>query len=136
MWRHARKLQSWQGVRFVLVGLAQLALDTGLFVLMTAAGLPPAIANPISRGLVVVAGFWMHGSYTFAEAGVPKTRWPYLARFLPAWVVLTTIGTVALAVIKSNDGLHATWIAKPLVDGLLAVMSYFTLRRWVFRRSV
>ncbi len=131
-----RKIGAWQGTRFILVGLAQLALDSGLFILLTAVGLTPAIANPLSRGVVVIAGFWMHGSYTFAESGVPKLGRGYMTRFFPAWIVLTIIGTVVLAVIKSQAGLHATWVAKPLVDGMLAIISFFTLRRWVFRSTV
>ena len=135
MRRLARKIGSWQSARFILVGVAQLALDSGLFVALTWAGLAPSIANPISRCIVVIIGFWMHGSYTFAESGVPKLGRGYMARFFPAWIVLTLIGTLVLASVKSHAGLHAAWIAKPLVDGVLAVISYLTLRRWVFRSA-
>lgn len=135
MRHHVRKLCSWQGTRFILVGVAQLVIDSTLFIVLTAAGMSPAFANPISRCTVVIAGFWMHGRYTFAESGVPKLGPGYMARFFPAWIGLTIIGTLVLAGIKIHAGLHATWIAKPFVDALLAVISFFTLRRWVFRAS-
>lgn len=122
-----------QGVRFVIAGLAQLAVDWLLFVALTGLGIPTGVANPVSRCLVVAMGFWLHSVYTFAESGVTKLNRERALRFFPAWIALTLSGTLVLVVVRHTLGLHATWIAKPVVDACLAVVSFVVLRSWVFR---
>ena len=46
---------------------------------------------------------------------------------------LTIVGTVALSAIESQHGLQSTWLAKPAIEVVLAITSYFILRHWVFR---
>jgi putative flippase GtrA len=133
MLRRLSALHAAPGVRFVLAGLAQLALDWGLFVVLTTLAVPVAIANPASRLCVVAFGFWLHGVYTFADGGVANLGWGQLRRYAPTWIALTTLGTVALAAIEPRFGLQAAWIAKPLVEAVLAVASFFALRHFVFR---
>ena len=127
------RLHASSSVRFVLAGLAQLALDWGLFVVLTTLGVPVAVANPVARLCVVAFGFWLHGVYTFAQAGTTNLGWGQLARYFPTWLVLTAIGTVALAMIEPRFGLQAAWLAKPLIEAVLAVVSFLVLRYWVFR---
>ena len=126
-------LHARPGVRFVIAGLTQLALDWGLFVLLTTLGVPVAAANPAARLCVVAFGFWLHGVYTFADDGQHNLGWAQLSRYAPTWIALTTAGTLALAAIESRFGLQVTWIAKPAVEAVLAVVSFFALRHWVFR---
>jgi putative flippase GtrA len=128
-------LHAAPGVRFVIAGLTQLALDWGLFVLLTTLGAPVAVANPAARLCVVAFGFWLHGVYTFADDGKHNLGWAQLSRYAPTWIALTTAGTLALAAIESRFGLQVTWIAKPAVEAVLAVVSFFALRHWVFRAA-
>jgi putative flippase GtrA len=128
-------LHARSGVRFLIAGLTQLALDWGLYVALTRAGVPVAIANPVARLCVVCFGFWLHGVYTFAGAGGRNLGWAQFARYAPTWIALTTIGTVTLAAIESRYGLRVTWLAKPAIEAVLALASYAALRQWVFRRD-
>jgi putative flippase GtrA len=127
-------LHARSGVRFIITGLTQLALDWGLYVALTHAGMPVAVANPLARVCVVCFGFWMHGAYTFAGAGGRNLGWAQAARYAPTWITLTVLGTLALAGIESRFGLRATWFAKPAIEAVLAVVSYVALRQWVFRQ--
>jgi putative flippase GtrA len=128
-------LHARPGVRFIIAGLTQLVLDWALFVVLTHLGVPVAVANPAARLCVVVFGFWLHGVYTFADDGEHNLGWSQLSRFAPTWITLTLAGTFALAAIESRFGLQATWLAKPAVEAVLAVVSFFTLRYWVFRAN-
>ena len=124
-----------QGFRYVAVGLFQLVLDWGGFVALTAAGVDTAIANPTSRTCVMLLGFWLHGTYTFADGNGHRLSWGRLARFLTTWVTLTVLGTVLLKQLADAHGLGAAWLAKPMVEACLAVMSFLSLRFWVFRKQ-
>lgn len=123
-----------QGFRYVAVGLFQLVLDWMGFVAMTAAGVDTAIANPTSRTCVMLLGFWLHGSYTFADDDGHRISWGRAARFLLSWGTLTLLGTVLLKWLADSHGLPAAWLAKPAVEACLAVMSFLSLRFWVFRK--
>ena len=133
MFQRLSALHAAPGVRFVIAGLTQLALDWGLFVVLTTLGVPVTVANPAARVCVVAFGFWLHGVYTFADDGEHNLGWAQLSRSAPTWIALTTIGTVALAAIEGRFGLQVTWLAKPAIEAVLAVASFLALRHWVFR---
>jgi len=127
------KLHSAQAVRFVITGATLLLVDWALFVGLSALGVATVVANPIARGCGALLGFWMHGSYTFAGGGSRRLGWAVLGRYLPSWTVLTVLGTLALSAITREFGLQLAWLAKPVLEVLLAVVSYFVWRGWVFR---
>jgi putative flippase GtrA len=122
-----------QGAMYVLVGLAQLALDTAVFVGTTAAGLPVSPGNVLGRIAGALLGYWLNGRVTFAADGAPRLGRGTFARFVAWWLAFTAISTGAMAVIAANLGIGHAWIAKPLVEGMLAVASFFLLRHWVYR---
>ena len=47
--------------------------------------------------------------------------------------MLTVLGTLALSAITREFGLQMAWLAKPVLEVVLAVVSYFVWRCWVFR---
>lgn len=135
MFHRLSALHAAPGVRFVIAGLTQLALDWALFVALTKLGVPVAVANPAARLCVVAFGFWLHGVYTFADDGEHNLGWAQLSRYAPTWIALTIVGTLALAAVEARFGLRVTWLAKPAVEAVLAVVSFFVLRYWVFRAN-
>jgi len=122
-----------QGASFVLVGLAQLVLDSAVFVVATASGVPVAPGNLLGRVSGALLGYWLNGRITFADAGQARLGRGSFARFLTAWLGFTALSTVAMAAIAAQLGIAHAWIAKPLVEGLLAIASFFLLRHWVYR---
>ena len=118
---------------FVAIGVAQLMLDWCVFVAISAAGVPVLPANLIGRLSGAVLGYWLNGRYTFGAASRKTHRGALLLRYCLAWCALTALSSWALASVATWVGLQWAWVAKPLVEGLLAVLSFFVWRQLVFR---
>lgn len=117
----------------MVFGLLQLALDWLLFVAFTALGTPTAPANLASRLSAAVLGFWLNGRYTFADGTGSRLGWRRFARFWLLWLTMTAISTVLVVAVESQLGLHWAWLAKPVVEGCLALATFFLMRHVVYR---
>jgi putative flippase GtrA len=122
-----------QGGHYLAFGILQLLLDWSLFVAFTALGLPAAPANLASRTSAATLGFWLNGRYTFADGEGSRLGWRRFARFWALWLLMTALSTVLVATVESRLGLRWAWLAKPVVEGGLAVANFFLLRRLVYR---
>lgn len=122
-----------QGASYVVIGLLQLALDALLFVALTAVGITPAFANPLARASAAGLGFWLNGRHTFADAAGPRLGATRFGRFAITWVSLTIISTLAVSALAQGPGLHAAWLGKPVIEAVLAIVSFTVLRHWVYR---
>ncbi|WP_245594012.1 GtrA family protein [Arenimonas metalli] len=122
-----------QLVGFGLVGGAQLVLDWACFVLLTMAGMPVVPANLVGRVAGASIGFWLNGRYTFAGPGRPPLGRRQALRFALFWLVMSTASTGAVQLLDAQQGLHAAWLGKPLVDGLLAALGFVASKFWIYR---
>ncbi len=123
-----------QGSAYLIIGVLQLLLDWAVFVLVTAAGLPVVQGNLAGRVAGMLLGFWLNGRITFATAdGEQRLGWRRFARFLPLWLLLTTASALLVSSADHALGLQYAWLAKPLVEGGLAVISFLLLRHVVYR---
>lgn len=122
-----------QGGRYIAAGLMQLLLDWLVFVAATAAGLPPVPGNLLGRGSGALLGFWLNGRYTFPRDDGRRHGWRHFARFLALWLLMTAASSGLLAWTTDTLGLQMAWLAKPLVEGGLAVLNFFLLRHVVYR---
>lgn len=122
-----------QGRRFVLVGLAQLVLDWLLFISLSAAGMPVSGSNVGGRLAGMLLGFWLNGRYTFARPGQQQLGWRRFFRFLGIWILLTVVSTLLVERIAAALGLGHAWLAKPVVEAALALLSFVLMRSVVYR---
>jgi len=122
-----------QGSRFLLIGLVQLVVDWAVFVGATALGVPTVPANVLGRVCGMLLGFWLNGRYTFAAEGDHRLGWARFARFLALWLLLTAISTLLVSTAAQQLGLAYAWLAKPVVEGGLAAVSFLLMRRFVYR---
>lgn len=122
-----------QGSQFLLVGLMQLLLDWLVFVASTALGLPVAGGNLLGRSCGAALGFWLNGRYTFASSGTSRANRKSFFRFVLLWLLLTVLSTWLLHLSAASLGLRWAWIAKPLVEGVLSLLSFLMMRQLVFR---
>jgi len=122
-----------QGASYVAVGVLQLLLDSALFVALSALGVPAVAANPGSRASAAGLGFWLNGRFTFAQGGAPRLGATPMRRYGVAWLTLTAISTAAVTAAERALGLHGAWLAKPLIEATLALISFVVLRHWVYR---
>ena len=124
---------SRQALLFLAIGLAQLALDTALYVGLTAAGATVVIGNVAGRVAGACLGFWLNGRYTFAEGGQARLQRRHLLRFIVAWGALTMMSTWLLAAVAGGAGLQGSWLAKPVVEAAMAAIGFVVWRQWVYR---
>lgn len=122
-----------QGAGFIVVGGLQLLLDWLVFVLLSAVGVPIAAANVLARANAALVGFWLNGRYTFAQGGQPRLGGRRLLRFVLTWGVLTLISTLLIRFVSLHVSLHLVWLAKPLVEAVLAALSFLIARYWIYR---
>lgn len=122
-----------QGRWFLFAGVTQLALDWALFVALTALGMAPAPANLMGRVGGAMLGFWLNGRLTFATPGGQRLGGGRFVRFAIVWLLLTAVSTALVTAIAGRLGLGHAWLAKPMVEGLLAVVSFLLYRHWVYR---
>lgn len=123
--RHLR-----QGSLFVIVGLIQLALDTSVFIAVTALGAPVVAGNLLGRASGAGLGFWLNGRYTFGKASLDRQ---HATRFIVAWIALTVLSTASVGIVAAHLGLHSAWMAKPLVEAVLAAINFMISRHWIYR---
>lgn len=122
-----------QGGRFVMVGVALLIIDAGIYAVAIAAGIDNAVANPLSRALAAALGYAAHRRYTFGADGVAAES-PSLLRYALVWIALTALSTLALGTISAALSPAAAVLAKPLLEAALALISFLLLKAWVYQR--
>ncbi len=122
-----------QGSQYIAIGLLQLLLDWGVFVAASALGVPVGPANLLGRVCGMLLGFWLNGRHTFAQQGTYQLGWLRFWRFLAVWVALTVASTVLMSTVAQHVGLGHAWLAKPIVEGGLAAVSFVLMRQFVFR---
>jgi putative flippase GtrA len=118
--------------RFVAVGIVQWLVDWATLVGLSALGIPVAPANIAGRIVGAMLGFWLNGRFTFARAA-SDLGWPQLARYIVLWCVNTAISTFAISTINGHADLYGAWLAKPLIEGVLALGTFLVSRYWVYR---
>lgn len=120
-----------QGLGFSLIGGLQLMLDWGVMMGLSASGVPLPVANVAGRVAGASLGFWANRRITFQRQDGSATR--HLLRFLLLWSVLTTVSTLQVEFVAVHGGLSRAWLLKPLIEAVLAVISFLVSRQWVFR---
>lgn len=114
---------------YAFVGGVQLIVEWLCFVAFTAWGMSLVPSNVVARTLAALLGFSVNGAITFQS----RLKVVSLVRFTIAWIPLTLLDTLAVSVLGTIGGLGVAWGVKPVVDSLIAVLSFLIARHWVFR---
>ena len=118
---------------YLVFGFAQLGIDWITFVALTFTGLPVPVANVASRLTAALAGYFLNGKVTFNSPTQPRLTRKAFGRYLLLWAVLTALSTALIFVIESRSDLAVARLAKPLVEGFLAAISFVAMKFWVYR---
>lgn len=121
-----------EGRWFIAVGVAQWLVDWAAMVALSHAGMSVAAANVAGRVCGALLGFWLNGMITFARDD-GASRWRQALRYVTLWCCNTVLSTFGVSTVASAFGLRWAWLAKPLVEGALAVISFLASRHWVYR---
>lgn len=134
---HGSSRGSIRQIAFYLAfGFAQLGIDWALFAGLTLAGLPIGWSNLISRLAAAMVGYLLNGAVTFRSNGAGELNRRALIRYLTLWIALTALSTILVSVIGNYSNAGTTRLAKPAVEAFLAVISFITMKFWVYRRPV
>lgn len=121
-----------QGLSFLLVGCGLIVVDWVVFVVLSAAGMPPAWANVAGRVAGALVGFAANGGITFRQAGTPRYGLHRFARYAVLWLALTLLSTLLVTALAQHLSLRIAWVGKPVVEAVLAAVSFFVSRHWVY----
>ncbi|TWI14253.1 GtrA family protein [Aerolutibacter ruishenii] len=122
-----------QSVGYGLVGAAQLLVDWGMFVGISALGVPAVPANIAGRLFGACLGFYLNGVFTFRTETGGRLGWPRFRRYAATWGLLTLVSSAAMYAIDRLVGLGWAWAAKPVVDVGLAAVAFLLSRVWIYR---
>ncbi|OOG55542.1 GtrA family protein [Rhodanobacter sp. C03] len=122
-----------QGISFLFIGGCLVLVDWGVFVALSASGVQTPVANVAGRIVGALLGFVANGRFTFGSEGSARLGGKRFARFAALWLVMTLISTVLVGEAATRLSLQIAWLGKPLVEGVLAILSFLVSRHWVYR---
>lgn len=125
-----------QPILFVLVGGFQYLLDAALFGIFITTGLGTLPSNITSRATAAATGFLLNRYLTFGKRDDTVQLFSAsLIRFLIFFAVMTALSTGLILLLEQLAGDSDTQriIYKFSVEAVLAVISFFLSRNWVFR---
>lgn len=128
-------LWSTQVVAFVIVGALQLLVDWAIFVALTYYGVPVATANFTGRLTGAALGFSLNGMFTFRAGSNGKLTAEQALRFAMFWLAATFVSTCSVYLIGRQLSLQAAWLVKPVIEALLAVISFVVSKLWIYRNA-
>jgi len=119
-------------IRYFLVALTGVAIDWVLFAMLIAAGLPPAMAQGISRGIAAVYAFWgmRRSVFGLENAGTAELKQQML-RFALAVAVMWM---VSLGLVWVLSQILPIWLSKIGTDGVTFLLNWFVMKIYVFRQ--
>lgn len=126
------KILLGQALRFTIVGVILMAIDAGIFGILHAFGVPVTPANVTSRACAALASFWLNGRFSFANHGEPTAHHIRFGRYLTWWLLMTLTSTVSLNLVKFALPPESVYAAKPIIEFVLAVISFFVARHWIY----
>ena len=122
---------SRQGVLYLVVGAAQLALDWALFATLHALNGASVLPNLVGRVGGALLGFGLNSRYTFGnDAAMHGAR---LRRFATMWLLQTAASTALVWAAVRWLPTGAVYVAKPLIELALAAAGFLAWRYWIQR---
>ncbi len=122
-----------QGASYGAVGGLALLVDWGTFVLASWLGMPTIPANLIARLAGACVAFLLNGLVTFRDPDGGRLGWRRFVRYAITWCLLTIVSTWAMASVTQSLSLEAAWLAKPIVEAVLAAVSFLLYRYWIYK---
>jgi putative flippase GtrA len=124
--RHAHDLATLQ--RFAGVGLVTTVLDIAMFAALTAAALPPALANVTSYSCGIALSYALNRRWTFGE----RASLAQALKFVVAMLSGLALSTLLLVILTS---IMPPLAAKAATVPIVFLWNYHSSRQWVFRHT-
>ena len=123
-----------QLIFYVAFGFTQLFVDWAGFLLLSHIGVPLAVANPTSRLFAAVVGYLLNATLTFKRSALDRhVNVGSFLRYAALWLATTVCSTLLIAGATSIFGNSSLPIVKLLVEGIMACLSFVSMKFWVYR---
>jgi len=121
-----------QWIRFSIVGIKANIVYYLLYVLMTAAGLSPAVSVTMVYLFGIVYTFWLNKGFVFRDRGLAKHKF---ASYLLVYGIAWGLNLMTLEFMISRLGINH-FVAQGVLICVFAVLTFLALRFLVFRGSL
>jgi putative flippase GtrA len=123
-----------QIILFGVIGVTQLLADSLIFYVLVKLSTPPWIANSTSRFLALLLGFALNGALTFRQADNSSTiTKKSFFRLLILWAAMTFVSSELVTLASHHVTDLRLLSVKLTVEFLLAFVSFFISKTWVYR---
>ena len=129
--------KSTKPLRFILVGIANTAIDFIVLLSLTTFGLPLVVANFISTSVALTFSFFANRSFTFGSTGKKRSQ---AVRFLLVtlvglWVLQPIVLVLAVPVLEGMLSREASILVAKLIATVVSmVWNYLLYDSLVFRK--
>ena len=130
--------KSTKPLRFIIVGIANTAIDFIVLLSLTAVGLPLVAANFISTSVALTFSFFANRTFTFGSTGKKRSQ---ALRFLLVtlvglWVLQPIVLVLAVPVLEGMLSREASIVVAKLIATVVSmVWNYLLYDSLVFRKS-
>ena len=130
--------KSTKPLRFILVGIANTAIDFIVLLSLTTFGLPLVVANFISTSVALTFSFFANRTFTFGSTGKKRSQ---AVRFLLVtlvglWVLQPIVLVLAVPVLEGMLSREASIVVAKLIATVVSmVWNYLLYDSLVFRKS-
>ena len=129
--------KSTKPLRFIIVGIANTAIDFIVLLSLTAVGLPLVAANFISTSVALTFSFFANRTFTFGSTGKKRSQ---ALRFLLVtlvglWVLQPIVLVLAVPVLEGMLAREASIVVAKLIATVVSmVWNYLLYDSLVFRK--
>ena len=130
--------KSTKPLRFILVGIANTAIDFIVLLSLTAGGLPLVLSNILSTSVALTFSFFANRTFTFGSTGKKRSQ---AVRFLLVtlvglWVLQPIVLVLAVPVLEGMLSREASIVVAKLIATVVSmVCNYLLYDSLVFRKS-
>ena len=130
--------KSTKPLRFILVGIANTAIDFIVLLSLTAGGLPLVLSNILSTSVALTFSFFANRTFTFGSTGKKRSQ---AVRFLLVtlvglWVLQPIVLVLAVPALEGMLSREASIVVAKLIATVVSmVWNYLLYDSLVFRKS-
>ncbi len=129
--------KSTKPLRFILVGIANTAIDFIVLLSLTAGGLPLVLSNILSTSVALTFSFFANRTFTFGSTGKKRSQAVrfILVTLVGLWVLQPIVLVLAVPVLEGMLSREASIVVAKLIATVVSMLwNYLLYDSLVFRK--
>lgn len=129
--------KSTKPLRFILVGIANTAIDFIVLLSLTAGGLPLVLSNILSTSVALTFSFFANRTFTFGSTGKKRSQAVrfFLVTLVGLWVLQPIVLVLAVPALEGMLSREASIVVAKLIATVVSmVWNYLLYDSLVFRK--